>query len=101
MKLRKRDVPKEIEVAPGIFYKILWKRDLLKEGLCGVTYFEPKEIHVAMKMSLKETMSTIAHEALHAMSHEHGFKIEHKTIYRMEEALSFFFTRNMVWIQWE
>lgn len=101
MKLRKRDVPKEIEISPGIFYKIKWKRDLLKEGYCGLTFFDLKEIHIAMSMDTEETMSTLSHEILHAASHEYGFDLKHKTIYDMEESLAFFISRNTVWIQWK
>jgi hypothetical protein len=101
MKFRKKDVPKELEIAPGIFYKIKWKRDLLKQGYCGLTFFSDKEIHIAMGMDNEETIATIAHEWAHAACHEYDLKLPHAIIYKIEEALGFLITRNTVWIRWE
>lgn len=100
MKIRKRDVPKEVEIAPGVFYKILWKRDLLKQGFCGLTYFDPKEIHIAMGMDIEETIATLWHEIQHAISHEWEFELKHPLINKLEEPLAFFHARNSVWIAW-
>lgn len=101
MKYRKRDIPKEIEIADGIFYKVKFKRGLReKHGYDGLCFYDSKEIWIASGLCYLETASTLMHEALHAISHEHDIKLEHKLIYKIEEALAFFLFRNAVWIKW-
>lgn len=101
MKPKKRDIPKEVEVSPGIFYRIVWKRGLHKNGFCGFCLFDAKEIWISQGMSIKETLETLEHESLHALSYEWGFGMYHPTIEKLEEPLAFFRARNSVWIQWK
>jgi Zn-dependent peptidase ImmA (M78 family) len=100
MKFRKRDIPKEIEISEGVYYKVKFKRGLQQKGYDGLCFYDSKEIWIAAGMDHQETASTLVHEALHAISHEHDIRLDHKLIYKVEAALAFFIFRNSVWIKW-
>lgn len=65
-------------------YKIIFS-DKLKH------YGETDPVRCTIKiragMSKRETFMTFIHEALHAMAFEGDFKLKHKTVYSLEEAI--------------
>ena len=100
MKFRKKDIPKEIEIAPGIFYAIKWKRNMGGDYM-GLCFYDLKEIWLKQGMDNQETIATLAHEWAHAACHEYDLNLPHAIIYKIEEALGFLLTRNTVWIRWD
>lgn len=44
-------------------------------------------IRIRSGMSARETFSTFIHELLHAVAFEGDFKLKHKTVYSLEQAL--------------
>lgn len=100
--MKKRDIPKEIEIADGIWYRVVWKR--AKSDFAakyhGMIFFDKKEIWISQGMDMDETLATLIHECLHGLFFEIGKDLDHKTIYKIEGPLSFFLARNLVWIKW-
>lgn len=99
MKFRKKDIPKYIEIADGIFYSVLWKRNMGGRYM-GLCWYDAKEIWIKLGMSEKDTIETLQHEILHAQSYEWGFDLRHPTIEKLEEPQAFFLLRNCGWIKW-
>lgn len=99
MKVRKKDIPKEVEIAPGVFYKIKWKRNM-GGNYMGLCFYDLKEIWIKQGMSMKDTIETLEHEILHGQGYEWGFDIKHSMIEKLEEPQAFFRARNCCWIAW-
>ena len=99
--IRRKDIPKEVEVADGIFYKIRFKQKLLANGYYGLCYFDLKEIHISCGLSPVELMDTVTHEILHAIAHENDFELKHDIINVLEGPLGWFIARNTVMIKWQ
>ena len=99
--LRKKDLPKEVEVADGIFYAVKFKRGLQKRGYDGLCFYDLKEIWIAAGMTMENTLVTLEHEILHAIAHEWDFQLYHPMIKKLEEPLAFFRQRNTIFIQWQ
>lgn len=98
--MRQKDFPREIEIAPGVYYKVKFKRGLESKGYMGLAIFDDQEIWISMGLSPKERLSTFFHEVAHCLDEHYGLKWRHRDIYKMEEPLAFFFARNAVWIKW-
>lgn len=99
MRLRKKDIPKEVEIADGVWYRILWKKNMGGDYM-GLCWFDSKEIWIRLGMSVKDTVETLEHEILHALSYEWGFELYHPVIEKLEEPQAFFRLRNCGWIKW-
>jgi hypothetical protein len=99
MNFKKKDIPKEVEIVPGVFYKIKWKRNMGGDYM-GLCFYDLKEIWLKQGMDNQETIATLAHEILHSISFEYNIDISHNMIYKLEEALGFLIARNTVWIKW-
>jgi hypothetical protein len=94
----KRSFPREIEIAPGVFYRLIWKRNLGKNR--GEAWTDHKVL-LEQGHSLEDTYETIAHEILHCIEYEWGIKIPHNLIYKIEKGLGFILRRNFVWVKWD
>lgn len=100
--MKKRDIPKEIEIADGVWYKIVWKRakSEFAQKYHGMIFFDKKEIWISQGMDIEETLATLWHELAHGIEHEYGINIGHKMIYQIEGPLAFLAARNTFWIKW-
>lgn len=96
---KRRDFPKEICIGENIFYRIRFKRNLLKEGLAGLCHMDTKEIWIACGLSCQERLATFWHEVSHALDYEYGIKLSHKQVYALEKPLAELFSRN-AWVTW-
>lgn len=94
--MKKRLIPKQIQITPEVAYRVKWRRNLLDEGYCGLTFFHDKEIHLAEKMGTTETLETFFHEILHGIAHEYNFDLPHKLIYQLEKGLAYVFAKNFI-----
>lgn len=65
-------------------YRIVFSSKLQDFGICDP---EKKTITIKSGMSDRETFNTLVHELLHAIEFEHGLKIKHKMIYKLEKAI--------------
>lgn len=99
--MKKKDIPKEVEVADGVFYRVIFKRGLQKRGYDGLCFYDSKEIWVAANLCIEETLITLEHEILHAIAFEWGFDLKHPMINKLQKPLAFFRRRNTVFIQWQ
>lgn len=54
----------------------------------GLTVKEDRTIYLLMGQSSAKLWSTFCHELLHVAEFEHGLKIRHATIYRVEPAMA-------------
>ncbi len=53
----------------------------------GETNYDKRIIKLRAGMSNRETFTTFIHEMLHALHHEHGFKLKHKQVYALEKSI--------------
>lgn len=97
---RKKDYPKAICVAEGVWYTIHWKRNM-GGNYMGLCWFETKEIWIKLGMSPKDTLETFEHEKMHAQAYEWDFDLNHPAIEKLEQPNAFFQAHNCGWIQWE
>lgn len=100
MRLLKRNIPREIEIAPGVFYKIKWDKEMLDHDLRGEASSDGK-IRLATGMETLEAYETLWHELLHSIEYEYEIKIPHELIYKLEKPLAFIQTRGLVWIDFK
>ncbi len=85
-----KDYPKKI-CAGGEEYKIIYTSRIKH---CGDTNWELKRIRIKKGMTPRETLSTLIHELLHVAEFEHGVKLKHKTVYKLERAIMSFLLDN-------
>jgi len=66
-------------------YKVKFKKNL---DCYGKTNSSTKTITIKSGMSKRETFATFIHELLHVIEFEAPIKIKHKTIYKLERAIT-------------
>ena len=99
---KKRDIPREILVAPETTYDLNWRRDMgtyRGQKVLGEA-IDDGNIDLCQGRPMEETYETLAHELLHAFEYEWKIDIPHDLIYKMQGPLGFFLRHNTCWIDW-
>lgn len=86
--------PKEVQIKSDIwkikFVKVI-ERDPI---LLGLTIWPDRVIKIKKGQKKSELLATYAHEIIHAFEFEYGFKLKHKHVSQLEEALLAFILTN-------
>lgn len=84
--------PKKLHVGTEV-YKVRFEKDFPDYGET-----DPEKMIIVMKdgLSPREILSTFVHECLHALEFEHGIKIKHKTVHKLEDAITKFLLDNFL-----
>lgn len=88
-----RDYPKEIQFG-DVTYKVKFMRAKNLPGSMGECDPSTHEIRISLGLGRKETLKTFIHEVLHLLEFEHPVCIEHKLIYKLEDAVFNFLWSN-------
>lgn len=88
-----RDYPKEINFGE-VSYKVRFVRPQTIPGSAGECDPSLHEIRISLGLGRKETLKTFIHEVLHVLEFEHPVCIEHKLIYKLEDAVFSFLISN-------
>ena len=76
--------PKKIYFQNG-YYSVKFRKNFRYAGL---TDANTKTITLCDGMSRRATFSTLIHELLHLIEFEYPVKLKHKTIYKLEQAIT-------------
>jgi hypothetical protein len=88
-----REYPKEIQFG-DVTYTIKFCRDLGHPDTMGECDPGDRVIRIKLGQGRKDTLKTFIHEVLHVLEMEHPVALEHKTIYKLEEAVFNFLWSN-------
>lgn len=85
--LKRNQYPKQLLLGDAV-YRIKFVRAFEDKTQLGECDPETLEIKIKCGQSREETLKTFIHETLHALlDFEHGVKIKHKLIYKLEEPI--------------
>jgi hypothetical protein len=88
-----RSYPKELNLG-DVTYKVRFVRASSIPGSAGECDPSLHEIRISLGLGRAETLKTFIHEVLHLLEFEHPVCIEHKLIYKLEEAVFSFLWSN-------
>lgn len=86
------EIPSRVQVAPRIFYNIVWQKEIVDtkgNHLYGLTDLTNKVITIKMDMPAKLTIETYIHEYIHAVSEEYELGLTENQVLAMEHALPY------------
>lgn len=95
--MRQKDIPKEVIIKDSV-WKIKFKRDLGSDGdriIEGLCIPDEKAIFIRQGQTLDERIDTYLHELIHAIEFEYNFRLKHKHVYKLSEALVQIFCDNI------
>ena len=87
-------IPHKVRIKPKVSYSIVWVDRFDDPTVMGMCHPDLKQIHIKNGMSKAATLKTFIHELLHAIEFAYEIKIEHKTIYSLEDPLFYIFAYN-------
>jgi hypothetical protein len=97
--MKMKDFPKGFEIN-GHWWTLKFVRRIKDHGpeVLGLCDFAEKTLYCKLGQTPKERLSTVVHEAMHAVEEEFNVKIGHDLIYKLEGAVADFLLANL-WSQ--
>lgn len=89
-----KNIPSNLKVSKDTSYEIVWVDSFKDESTVGETRFNPNQIALKTNESAKETVHTLYHEFLHAISDSYKIDLTEKQVKALEKSL--YFTINFV-----
>lgn len=86
-------IPSKVELAPGIFYDIVWQSEIVDtkgNRLHGITDLTNKLIIIEMNQPARITLETYFHECFHGLSEELKLGLTETQVLNMEKAIPLF-----------
>lgn len=83
----KKNIPHRIKVGPTE-YEVLYVDDFKDGATLGETRFDPPQIVLKDDQTAKETVLTMFHEMLHAISNEYSAKLTETQVRALEQSFS-------------
>jgi hypothetical protein len=94
--MRMKDYPKGFEIN-GHWWTLKFVRQIPNHGpeVVGYCDYGEKILYCKLGQQPKERLSTISHEAIHALCDEYNIKMDHALIYKLEGAVAEFLLSNL------
>ncbi len=84
-----KNIPSFIKVSKDTGYEIVWVDNFKDSFTVGETRFNPNQIALKTEQSAKETVHTLYHEFLHALSDAYNVNLTEKQVKALEKSLYF------------
>lgn len=95
MKRTKIKFPKSVFIRDNKYrIKVVTKIPGESNTTIGLCNWDKKVIHLVKNQSSRGMVRTFIHELLHALAYEYDFKLKHRTVYALEEAIEEFLEDN-------
>jgi Zn-dependent peptidase ImmA (M78 family) len=81
-------IPNRVPIKRNVWYEILWTTEFLKsDKQLGETRFDTRQILINSNQSDSETLHTVFHEIIHAVSFEYDLGMTETQVSKMENFL--------------
>lgn len=87
-------LPSHVKIKNKVVYEVVLVSEFKDPEVLGECRYDQKQIALKIGQSKRQLLKTFYHEVFHAICHERGIEIPHKSIYKLEDAIYYLIFHN-------